>query len=356
MDYSKHLALSYYKTIATINESHHIYLVQHQDSGKIYIKKILSLYNAEIYQYLAEHPILGTPGIVDYFETDGQLILIEEYISGISLQEKISSKSLTSDKIIQYISNLCAILECLHEAVPPIVHRDIKPSNIIVTEYDKLILIDFNAAKYFTDINAEDTILLGTQGYAAPEQYGFGSSSPSTDIYSVGVLLRELAASLPDCDHRFDPIIERCTQINPQDRYHSAAELKASLSTKPARPPKSIHQTKVKNFLPPGYRTGTVWKMILASFGYICIFWISFSSNSTGLTGPALFVDQASTLLILLSPILCSFNYLDVQRFLPLCKFKNPVPRYLGIILLDFSVMFILIMLLYFINTSFLQA
>lgn len=87
---------------------------------------------------------------------------------------------------------LCEILEKLHSANPPIVHRDIKPSNIIITNYDHVILLDFNAAKYFTDPNTSDTILLGTKGYAAPEQYGFGSSTPQTDIYAVGILLKEL--------------------------------------------------------------------------------------------------------------------------------------------------------------------
>ena len=80
--------------------------------------------------------------------------------------------------------------------IPPIIHRDIKPSNIIITAYNRAVLLDFNAAIYYSCQSTEDTILLGTQGYASPEQYGFGSSSPQTDIYSMGILFRELLNSI----------------------------------------------------------------------------------------------------------------------------------------------------------------
>lgn len=92
--------------------------------------------------------------------------------------------------------DLCEILEKLHSVTPPIVHRDTKPSNIIITNYEHVVLLDFNAAKYFADTDTADTILLGTKGYAAPEQYGFGSSTPQTDIYALGILLKELVKSL----------------------------------------------------------------------------------------------------------------------------------------------------------------
>ena len=97
---------------------------------------------------------------------------------------------------------LCNILEALHSMTPPIIHRDIKPSNIIITSYNYAMLLDFNAAKQFSGQNESDTVLIGTPGYAAPEQYGFGSSSPKTDIYSLGIVLREMLdriTPVPDC-------------------------------------------------------------------------------------------------------------------------------------------------------------
>ena len=187
MDYSHRLSVSYYKTIATLNESHKIYLVQHQKTNKIYVKKILDVYNKDIYLYLSQNHICGIPQIIDLYEDEykNQLTVIENYVSGYSLEDKMNTSDLNIDSIYQYMLELCSILEKLHSYQPPIIHRDIKPSNVIITEHNHVILLDFNAAKYFTDSSANDTVLLGTKGYAAPEQYGFGSSTPRTDIYAL---------------------------------------------------------------------------------------------------------------------------------------------------------------------------
>ena len=68
MDLSHRLAVSYYKTITTINEPHHIYLVQHTETKKLYIKKILDVYNIAVYEYLYKNPIMGIPRIIEYLE------------------------------------------------------------------------------------------------------------------------------------------------------------------------------------------------------------------------------------------------------------------------------------------------
>ena len=57
MNLSNRLELSYYKEIAVINEPHNIYLVQHQESKKVYIKKILFIYNRKVYEKLYQNPI-----------------------------------------------------------------------------------------------------------------------------------------------------------------------------------------------------------------------------------------------------------------------------------------------------------
>ena len=193
MDLDQRLAISYYKPIAAINEPHHVYLVQHQETKKIAIKKVLDVYNLAVYAELYRNPIAGTPRIINYYEETGQLTVIEEYISGTSLQDKIRHADISPNEMLQYMLDLCTILEQLHLHNPAIIHRDVKPSNVIITSYNRAVLLDFNAAKYHTAAKDSDTILLGTQGYAAPEQYGFGQSSPQTDIYSIGILLKEMA-------------------------------------------------------------------------------------------------------------------------------------------------------------------
>ncbi len=75
MDYAGRLEISYYHTIATINSTHKIYLVQHRETGKIYIKKILDVYNPHIYKYLMEHHISGIPRLYNIYEENGQLLV-----------------------------------------------------------------------------------------------------------------------------------------------------------------------------------------------------------------------------------------------------------------------------------------
>ena len=91
MDYSHRLAISYYKTIAVLDEQHKIYLVQHQETQKIFIKKILDVYNVQVYQYLQQNCFAGIPRIIDFYEEHNQLTVIEDIYPENSLQEKWSS-------------------------------------------------------------------------------------------------------------------------------------------------------------------------------------------------------------------------------------------------------------------------
>lgn len=87
------------------------------------------------------------------------------------------------EKAVDYIEQLCAVVRVLHEQKPIIIHRDIKPSNVMLSADGVIKLIDFDASKDFTPDEKRDTELIGTFNYAAPEQYGFASSDPRTDIY-----------------------------------------------------------------------------------------------------------------------------------------------------------------------------
>lgn len=353
MNYT-HLPISCYKTIAVINEDHNIFLVQNLTNKKIYVKKILDIYNRQIYQYLYEHQIKGIPHVIDLYEDNNQLTVIEEFISGSSLQEKIDANDISVTSIMHYMYELCEILEILHSADPPIVHRDIKPSNIMITSYDHVILLDFNAAKCFTDITASDTILLGTKGYAAPEQYGFGSSTPQTDIYAIGILLKELVESLPEPTDQFIGIINTCTQMNPADRYQSVTVLKQRFaSTDKLMYSDNTRPFSLKSIIPPGYRTLTPWKIIVSSTIYLFILGISLTMEPQGITGPAVWLERFFFLLILLSIVFCSFNYCNVQRIFPLCNHKNPILHYMGIVLLDIIVTIYFLIILIIIESTF---
>ncbi|MCM1089232.1 MAG: serine/threonine protein kinase [Muribaculum sp.] len=343
MDYERRLENSYYNTIATINSAHKIYLVQHRESGKIYIRKILDVYNPNIYEYLLEHQITGIPKLYNIYKENGQLILIEEYISGASLQEIIDARTLTPDIIVRFMVELCSILEKLHILSPPIIHRDIKPSNIIITPYNHVFLIDFNAAKYLTDTADHDTVLLGTKGYAAPEQYGFGFSTPRTDIYALGILLKELSAALPVPTNIFDIIIRKCTEMNPSDRMETVQELRAEIQKLEPRNGKNPqHNMSVmwKDFIPPGFRTKTPWKMLIAFPIYLFIFWICLSLEVENASFFHLWLERIWALFMMLSIVFCCFDYHNIRRFIPLCTNKHRLIRYLGVLILNFIIIF----------------
>ncbi|MCR4840701.1 MAG: protein kinase [Lachnospiraceae bacterium] len=212
--------------VTTINEDHGVFLVKHNSSGKLFIKKILSVYNLDVYKKLLESPIPGTPRIVCMEEVDNHLILIETFISGTSLEdlldkERVSPESseLTLKSITKITLDILGVLKTLHAMEPPVIHRDIKPSNIIITETGDAVLLDFNAAKKYNPEASADTRLLGTMGYAAPEQYGFGSSSPQTDIYSLGIVLKNMLEACPETSESLSAIAEKCSMLDPKDRY-----------------------------------------------------------------------------------------------------------------------------------------
>lgn len=345
MDYAGRLEDSYYNTIATINSAHKIYLVQHRESGKIYIRKILDIYNPDIYKYLLEHPITGVPRLYNLYEENGCLILIEEFISGISLQELMDARTLTVDLIVRFMAELCGILEKLHVLSPPIIHRDIKPSNIIITPCSHVVLIDFNAAKYLTETSDHDTALLGTKGYAAPEQYGFGSSTPRTDIYALGILLKELSSSLSVQTGIFDTVISKCTEMNPSDRMETVQKLKneiEKLQGCDSKEPSKVLPTPWENLVPPGFRTKTPWKMLTASAIYLFILWLCLSLEVKDASGFRLWLERITVLCMMLSIVFCCFNYRNIQQIIPLCTNKHWMIRCLGVLILNFTIIFLL--------------
>ncbi len=353
MDYAGRLAISYYDTVATINSSHKIYLVQHRETAKIYIKKILDVYNPRIYEYLKDHHVVGIPQIYHVYEENEQLILIEEYISGTSLQEMIDTQTLTLDLVVQFVGELCSILEKLHVLNPPIIHRDIKPSNIIITPCGHVVLIDFNAAKFLTDAAGHDTVLLGTKGYAAPEQYGFGFSTPQTDIYALGILMKELSASLTVPTNIFDSVISKCTEMNPSDRMENVQELKTEVENLSGHNHHSEVYRPQKSLVPPGFRTGKRWKMLVASAIYVLIFLSCLSMTVKDATVFHLWLERMTALLIMLSIVFCWCNYCNIQHFIPLCASKHWYIRFLGVLILNVTAVFVFLFAMTLLETFF---
>ncbi len=226
--------LSLYKPIGSLIDGKDIVLVQHLETNGIYVRKIISRYNKEIYTRLKNSQIRGIPQIYFLAEVGESLIIIEEYIQGITLEKYCKENGcMQVGEAQNAMIVLCNILSQLHNLKPPIIHRDIKPSNIIFSNQNNLILIDFNASKGITEDKNKDTVLMGTKGFAAPEQYGFMQSDQRTDIYSLGVTYNWLITKeLPQdklVDGKAGDIIGKCTKLDPRERYQNLDSLKDDL-------------------------------------------------------------------------------------------------------------------------------
>ena len=174
------------------------------------------------YAVLKQLPPGPWPRVI-YAAEDGEMTLvIEEYIQGESLRERLSRKEwLTEREARSIMLQLCRGLSHLHEA--GLIHRDIKPSNLILQAGGAVCVIDFDAARLMKESGEEDTRLLGTRGYAPPEQFGYGQTEARSDIYSLGVTMRE--ALPPDYQGYLQGILARCAEVDAKRRYGSAQEL-----------------------------------------------------------------------------------------------------------------------------------
>jgi len=183
----------------------------------------------------------GIPRIIDIFYENDNLYMVEDYIEGVTLNEYVKDKvTIDEENIGKITSSLCDILTYLHNLQPPIIYRDLKPSNIMITPNDKVVLVDFGISKTYKSEKNEDTVSIGSKGYAAPEQFGPGQSCKQTDIYGIGMVIYFMVkgeASVtplePLIDENYDKrvsnvlkrIIQRCVQVDIIDRYATSEEL-----------------------------------------------------------------------------------------------------------------------------------
>ena len=346
MTLEQELELSYYKDAAPINESHGIWLVQDQRSGKFYVRKTLTVFNKDIYRYLKNNPIHHTPKIHHVVEDGSTLVVIEDYIPGDTLEEILAREgSLPETQVLDIAIQLCKILQAFHHAVPPIVNRDIKPSNIKLTEDGIVKLLDMNAAKYCNDLAAKDTVLLGTQGYAAPEQYGFGASNVQTDIYAVGVLMNVLlTGKLPaeeKATGKLRGIIAKCTKLAPEQRYSSIDSLLAALCVlKPVSASDTPKESGWRKFLPPGFHSDNLLLSALSFVGYAFLLFLCLNIQVTDATPLRLIVNRIGATIAFFSCVLFTGNYLNVQSKFFLTRSKNLILRILGIVIADIVLFF----------------
>ncbi len=185
----------------------------------------------------------GLPSIVDVIDEGENFLIVMDYIEGTTLKAVLEEKGAQlQEDVVNWALQICDVLKYLHDRPSPIIYRDMKPSNIMLRSDGSVVLIDFGTAREFKEQNLADTTCLGTQGYAAPEQFGGqGQTDARTDIYCLGATMYHLVTGHNPSEPPYEMypitrwnanlstglehIISKCTQRNPQDRFQSITEL-----------------------------------------------------------------------------------------------------------------------------------
>ena len=366
--------LSFYRELTVLDEKKNIVLVQDIRNSELCVKKTLDIYSRDVYEQLASVRIEGVPAVKECVADDGKLIVVEEYVQGRSLKQVLDEQGLLNEEQAYDIAvQLADVLVRLHQLEPAIVHRDIKPSNIIIEKNGHVNLIDFNAARHVNADKNEDTRMLGTVYFAAPEQFGFGQSDERTDIYGLGATINYImtgdkpGAGIAEC--RFSDILKKCLMVDAKDRYQSAEELRGVLdmlnysivqdnrkkaetafgkdnTISVVRTYRNIRDIIVKmyrkyqkrnydidtswrRYLLPGFRRLNVVYCLIALVWYAVIVWMTITfavtDSKTGIpvTGGELTMYKIAVFVLLFGMTMWFGNYLNIRRKLPGMKKIN---------------------------------
>lgn len=366
--------LSFYRELTVLDEKKNIVLVQDIRNSELCVKKTIDIYSRDVYEQLASVRIEGVPAVKECVADEGKLIVVEEYVHGRSLKQVLDEQGLLNEEQAYDIAvQLADILVRLHQLEPAIVHRDIKPSNIIIEKNGHVNLIDFNAARHVNADKNEDTRMLGTVYFAAPEQFGFGQSDERTDIYGLGATINYImtgdkpGAGIAEC--RFSDILKKCLMVDAKDRYQSAEELRGVLdmlnysivqdnrkkaetafgkdnTISVVRTYRNIRDIIVKmyrkyqkrnydidtswrRYLLPGFRRLNVVYCLIALVWYAVIVWMTITfavtDSKTGIpvTGGELSMYKIAVFVLLFGMTMWFGNYLNIRRKLPGMKKIN---------------------------------
>lgn len=190
------------------------------------------------------HPNL--PAFTGFFTEGQRYFMVMEYVDGYTLEDLLERNAgpFPERRVLGWARQLCDVLEYLHNQNPPIIFRDMKPGNIMLTRTGRIKLIDFGIARFFRPTSSQDTQLLGTPGFAPPEQYGKAQTDERADIYSLamtifqlltntlsetGFGLKDVRSINPQISPTVARALEKATSLEPEDRYDNVAAFRRSL-------------------------------------------------------------------------------------------------------------------------------
>lgn len=185
-----------------------------------------------------DHPAL--PRIVDIIDNGITIYVVMDYIEGDSLDKYLQEYGAQpEERVIEWAKQLCDALSYLHSQKPPIIYRDMKPANVMLKPEGNIKIIDFGIAREYKEQNLADTTVLGTKGYAPPEQYS-GQTDPRSDIFALGMTMHHLLTGIdprngepyasvrqwnPELSEGIEIIIDKCVEPAAENRYQSCADL-----------------------------------------------------------------------------------------------------------------------------------
>ncbi len=185
-----------------------------------------------------DHPAL--PRIVDIIDNGITILVVMDYIEGESLDKIIKEYGpQPEEQVIEWAKQIADALDYLHSQKPPIIYRDMKPANVMLKPDGNIKIIDFGIAREYKEQKLKDTTVLGTRGYAPPEQYS-GQTDVRSDIFALGMTMHHLLTGIdprkskgympvrmwkPELSEGIEMIIDRCVQPAAENRYQNCRDL-----------------------------------------------------------------------------------------------------------------------------------
>lgn len=337
--------LSEYQDYGMLAQKDHIHLVRHKVTGKICVKKQLESMQKEVQEFRRSNPREYFPKIYEIVEDNGKILLIEEYIEGMNLEEYMMGEALEEEHAANIAIQIGLGLKSLHDYVPMIIYRDLKPENIMITPEGNVKLIDFDISRKYQEGKLRDTELLGTVGYAAPEQFGYFQTDNRTDIFAFGLVFNAMLTGDFSAHNltkgKYEKMIQKCIALNPDARYQKMDEILKELQPEnrdaweqesPVQETIGEENRQVASWVLPGFRTRTPWKMLVAGVTYLMILWIGLTLEVTSEI-PAVYqtVDLwLNRVLLLVSQfftVFLAFNYRGTSEKIPFYRSEHIVIR-----------------------------
>ncbi len=289
-----------YNIVRHLNNSTFIAL---NENNNTYILKKINLEEIEVYKKYMKINHNNVMKIYEFTVIDQDYYIVCEYINGLSLSYIVDNNGPIDGEIaLKYFNDICDGLDAIHSM--NLVHRDICPNNIMIDNNGRAVIVDFGISREHKFNKNADTQILGTQGYASPEQFGFNQTDNKSDIYSFGVLINYvLTGQMPNvklCSGTFSRVVLKCTQIDKNLRYSDVREIKTDLHNK-------FNLYKIIKTI-PGFRKGIWWHKLISSIYFLISFIIVVFS---------LFLDNYSTKeRIMTSIFFFIWLFVDVLLFL----------------------------------------